>query len=242
MEKNKITEKMKDFVVIGLGRFGKSVATTLFAMGNEVLAIDHRTTNVNALDGKVSTAVTADAGSYEILHSLGVQNFDCAIICIGDNLESSLLSAQNCKELGVKFVIAKAQNEQHAKILESLGVDLVIFPEEFVGRKLASLLAKPGINELVDLTDDFKIFEMTIPEAWQNKRVDELNIRKKYKVSIVYVQRNNKIISPEPDTVLLEGDILIIAGEKTKISALASLTIDINDAVASLFSVFESKE
>lgn len=241
MEKLKIVEKLNDFIVIGLGRFGKGVATTLYSMGKEVLAIDHRSNNVNALDGKVSTAVTADATSYEILHSLGAQNFDCAIIAIGDNLESSLLSAQICKELGVKFIIAKAQSEQHAKILKALGVDLVIFPEEFVGKKLASLLSKPGINELVDLTDDFKIFEMATPETWQNKKIEDLNIRKKYNISIVFVQRQKNIISPEADTVLLEGDTLIIAGERTKIAALANLSIDMNDAVASLFNVFENK-
>ena len=241
MEEKKSIQKMNDFIVIGLGRFGRSVATTLFAMGKEVLAIDKRNENVNALNGRVSSAVTADATSQDILYTLGAQNFDCAIIAIGDNLESSLLSAQKCIELGVKFVIAKAQSEAHAKILKAMGVDLVIYPEEFVGKKLASLLAKPGINELVDLTDDFKIFEMSTPESWYNKQVVDLNIRRKYKVSIVFIQRKSKIISPEPDTILLEGDKLIIAGESTKIAQLANLTQDVNDAVASIYEVFEYK-
>ena len=123
MEKTKKFEKMKDFVVIGLGRFGKSVALELFAMGKEVLAIDKSSQNTNVLADKVTSAVAADASSYEILHSLGVQNFDCAIVCIGDELESSLLVVQSCKELGVKYIIAKAKSEHHSKILYALVVD-----------------------------------------------------------------------------------------------------------------------
>jgi len=238
---NKITEKLKDFIVIGLGRFGSSVASTLFAMGNEVLAIDHNIDRVSKLDGKVSTAVTADASNFEILRSLGAQNFDCAIICIGDNLEASLLSAQVCKELGIKFVIAKAQSKQHGKILKALGVDLVIYPEEFVGKKLASLLSKPGINELVDLTEDFKIFEMIVPESWQNKKVSDLNIRKKYKITIVFIQRKDQIISPEAETELYAGDTLIVAGESTKLSSIANLSTDTSRAIVSLYEVFGNK-
>ncbi len=230
---------MKDFIIIGLGRFGKSVATTLYSMGNEVLAIDKDADAVNKVHDKVSTAVTADASSKDILHSLGAQNFDCAIICMAD-IEASLLAAQVCKELEIKYIIAKAQNDQHGKILASLGVDLIIYPEDFVGKKLASLLSKPGINELVELTDDFNIFEMTTPEVWQNKNVESLNIRKKYGISIVFIKRNNKIISPDATTELLDGDVLIVAGQKTKLSALAGLTTDHSDAVASLSNVFDN--
>jgi len=229
---------MKDFIVLGLGRFGKSVAETLYSMGNEVLAVDADPKRVASLDGKVSTAVTADASSYDILYSLGAQNFDCAIICIGDNLEASLMSAQVCKELGVKYIIAKAYNDQHEKILKALGIDLVIFPEDYVGKKLASLLSKPGINELVDLTEDFKIFEIQTPEEWQGKNIAELNIRRKYKISIIFIKRKNKIISPESDTELLEGDELIVAGEATKITSLASLTAKVCD-ISTLDTIFD---
>ena len=178
----KIFEKMKDFVVIGINRLGECVATKLYAMGNEVLAIDKNQQKISALVGKVSSAVATDASSHDILHSLGVQNFDCAIICIDDDLEGSLLASQNCKDLGVKYVIATAQSDQHSRILESLGVDLVIYPEEFVGNKLASLLSKPGINELVELTEEFKIFEMNLPEVWEEKLINDINMRRKYKL------------------------------------------------------------
>lgn len=241
MEKTKILEKLNDFVVIGINRLGESVATHLYSLGKEVLAIDKNQNKISNLGGKVSTAVSTDATSYEVLHSLGVQNFDCAIICINDNLESSLMVSQICKDLGVKYVIAMAISEQHSKILNALGVDLVIFPEEFVGNKLANMLSNPGVNELVELTEEFKIFEMKLPEAWHDKLIQDINMRKKYKLSIVFIKRGNKVLSPEPEMELIAGDTLVVAGENSKINAVASLISDASDIESQLNSVFGEK-
>lgn len=238
MDKIKKLEKFKDFVIIGLGRFGKSVATALYSMGKEVMAIDKNSQSIAEVKDKVSTSVTADASSYEILHSLGVQNFDCAIVCIGEELESSLLVVQSCKELGVKYIIAKAKSEHHSKILYALGVDLVIFPESFAGNKLANMLAIPGINELVHLTDDFKIFEMPVPEVWQDKTIRDINMTKKYKMSIVFIKREDEVLSPEPDMELLAGDILVLAGFSSKINNLSGLISTQEDISNSLKDVF----
>lgn len=241
MEKNKILDKLNDFVVIGINRLGESVATHLYSLGKEVLAIDKNQNKISNLGGKVSTAVSTDATSFEVLHSLGVQNFDCAIICINDNLESSLMVSQICKDLGVKYVIATAMSDQHSKILNALGVDLVIFPDEFVGNKLASMLSRPGVNELVELTDEFKIFEMKLPDVWENKQIQDINMRKKYKLSIVFVKRDNKVLSPEPEMELLDGDALVVAGENSKINVVASLINDASDIESQLNSVFGEK-
>ena len=238
MDKEKKLGKMKDFVVIGLGRFGKSVATELYMMGNEVLAIDKNSQTVMSIDGKVSTAVTADATAKEVLYSLGVQNFDCAIVCVGDDLEGSLLIVQMCKELDVKYIIAKAKSESHGKILYALGVDMVVFPENFAGKKLANMLAIRGINELVDLTGDFKIFEMPLPDVWNDKSIRDINMTKKYKISIVFIKRGREVISPEPETVLKNGDELVLAGFANKISSLASLINTSEDVSQSLKDVF----
>ena len=237
-------EKMKDFVVIGLGRFGKSIATELYAQGHEVLAIDKNQAETNHINGKVSSAVTADATSYNILHSLGVQNFDCAIICIGEELEPSLLAVEVCKELKLKYIIAKAKSEEHAKILYALGVDQVIFPENFAGKKLANMLSNPGINELVDLTGDYKIFEMPLPNQWNDKTIREINMTKKYKVSIVVIKRNNEALSPEPDITLLDGDRLVLAGQSSKLKTLVNLIEEpeeINYSLASVFGLTDEK-
>ena len=238
MDKTKKFEKMKDFVVIGLGRFGKSVALELIEMGKEVLAIDKNSQNTNAIVDRVTSAVSADASSYEVLHSLGVQNLDCAIVCIGDELESSLLAVQSCKSLGVKYIIAKAKSEHHSQILYALGVDLVIFPESFAGKKLANMLATPGINELVHLTDDFKIFEMPLPEAWKDKTIRDINMTKKYKLSIVFIKRDDEVLSPDPDMTLYEGDTLVLAGFGSKIKNLAGLINTQEEVSNSLKDVF----
>ena len=235
-------KKMKDFVVIGLGRFGKSVATQLYTMGNEVLAIDKVSLEANQMEGKVSSAVTADATKYEIMHSLGVQNFDCAIICIGDELEASLLIVEVCKELKVGYIIAKAKSEQHAKILNAMGVDLVVSPEDFAGRKLANMLSTPGINELVELTEDYKIFEMALPDGWQDKTIRDINMTKKYRVSIIVIKRDNEVLVPEPDMELKDGDRLVLAGESSKFYALMNLIKEPEEIKNSLSSVFGINE
>ena len=238
MDKEKKIGKMKDFVVFGVGRFGKSVATELYAMGNEVLAIDKDSQSVMAIDGKVSSAVTADGTSRDILYSLGVQNFDCAIVCIGDELEASILIVQLCKDLGVKYIIAKAKSDSHSQILYALGVDLVISPESFAGKKLANMLAVQGINELVDLTPDFKIFEMPLPEAWKDKSIKDINMTRKYKISIVFIKRGETVLSPEADMLLTSGDVLVLAGFSSKINSLASLIQTQEDISNSLKDVF----
>ena len=241
MEKDKMLEKLNDFVVIGTDKLGSSVATSLFALGKEVLAIDINPNQINSLNGKVSTAVTTDATNIEVLKSLGVQNFDCAVVCITDDMESSILASQNCKDLGVGYTISTAMSEQHGRILNALGVDLVLYPDQFVGKKLASLLAKPGITELVELTDQFKIFEMSLPEIWHNKFINEINLRRKYKLSIVFIKRENKVLSPEPEMELLPGDTLVVAGESSKINAIANLINDASDIETQLNNIFGEK-
>lgn len=231
-------KKMKEFVVIGLGRFGKSVATQLYTMGNEVLAIDKNQLETNQMEGKVSSAVTADATKYEILHSLGVENFDCAIVCIGEALESSLLVVEVCKELKIGYIIAKAKSEQHAKILKALGVDLVVSPEEFAGKKLTNMLSTPGINELAELTEDYKIFEMSLPDGWRDKTIRDINMTKKYKVSIIVIKRNNEVLMPDPEMTLVEGDKLVLSGESSKFYALLNLIKEPEEVKQSLSSVF----
>ena len=231
-------KKMKEFVVIGLGRFGKSVATQLYTMGNEVLAIDKNQLETNQMEGKVSSAVTADATKYEILHSLGVENFDCAIVCIGEALESSLLVVEVCKELKIGYIIAKAKSEQHAKILKALGVDLVVSPEEFAGKKLTNMLSTPGINELAELTEDYKIFEMSLPDGWRDKTIRDINMTKKYKVSIIVIKRNNEVLMPDPEMILVEGDKLVLSGESSRFYALLNLIKEPEEVKQSLSSVF----
>ena len=233
-EIKKIDKEMDQFVVIGLGRFGKSVALTLASLGKEVLVLDTHPDAIKQIENQVSSAVVCDSTATDVLHSLGVQNFDCVIICIGENMQASILTTLICKELGVKYIVAKAQTEQHKKVLEKIGADMVVFPETYMGRKVASTLANPSQNVLFSLAENFKIVEMATPDMWVDRSLGDMNIRNKYKITIIFVKRENEIISPEQSTVLLKGDTLIVAGETSKINALSNKTKDVLDANQSL--------
>lgn len=234
MSENKIEKKMNQFVVIGLGRFGRSVATSLSALGNEVLVIDTNPEAIRQIENQVTSAVVADATATGVLHSLGVQNFDCAINCIGDDLQANILTTLICKDLGVKYVVAKAQNEQNKKVLERIGADLVVFPEVVVGKKIASMLSNPSQNEVLSLADNYVIAEIAILDDWTQKTILENNIRKKYNVSIIFIKRQDTIINPEPETLLLQGDVLVVAGKKDKLDAISKKSSEVLDANISL--------
>ena len=240
-EVKKIKKEMKQFVVIGLGRFGKSLATTLSELGNEVLAIDVKPEAVKQMEGIVSGAVVADATQDNVLHSLGVQNFDCAIICIGDNLQANILATLTCKDLGVGYVVSKARNEQSKKVLERIGADMVVFPEVYMGKKVANMLSNPSMNEIMNLSDNYKIVEIPSPDNWHDKTIIELDVRKKYKVSVIFIKRNNQVVYPQTDTILKKGDILILAGEEDKLESLSNKTSDVIDVASSLQDAFESE-
>lgn len=201
-----------NFVVIGLGRFGKSLAINLAEAGKNVLAIDIDTKCVEEVSSYVTHAVVADVSQKDVLHSLGVQDFDCAIICIGDDISSSVLATSICKELGVKYVISKAHNEQHKGLLEKIGADLVVFPEVFMSKKLSLALTDLYSNEILRLSDNHKIVEIKCPAKWHNRSIGELEIRKKFHITIIFVKRESEIIEPTPEFVLKQGDDLIIAG------------------------------
>lgn len=233
-ETKKIEKKMNQFVVIGLGRFGKSVATTLASLGKEVLVIDTNREVVNQMEGLVTGAVVADATGNDVLHSLGVQNFDCVINCIGDNLQASILVTYICKELGVGYVVARSNTEQNKKILERIGADMVVYPEVFMGKKVANVLTNPSLNEIFNLADNFKIVEVPVPDNWQNKTIVELDVRKKYKVSIIFIKRAATVISVEPETQMLAGDILILAGESKPLENISHMTSEVIDTLHSL--------
>ena len=239
-EVKKIAKRMEQFVVIGLGRFGKSLATALSELGKEVLAIDINAESVKQMEGIVSGAVVADATGNDVLHSLGVQNFDCAIVCIGDNLQANILATLICKDLGVNYVVSKARNEQSKKVLERIGADMVVFPEVYMGKKVANMLSNPSMNEIMNLTDNFKIVEMPVPDEWQEKTILELDVRKKYKVSIIFIKRDNLVVSPEADTIFKQGDILILAGEYNKLENLSKKTSEVVDIASSFQEAFES--
>ena len=232
----KISKKMDSFCVIGLGRFGKTVALTLTNEGHEVLAIDNHEQFVHAIEKYVSGTAIADTTAPGVLHNLGVQNFDCVVICIGQDLQASVVTTLLCKKLGVKLIVARASTDEQKEILEKIGADVVVFPEDYTAHKVAKMLSNPSMNDVINLTEKFKIVEMATPDDWEDKTIMELDIRKKYHTSIIVIKRQDFIIYPEPETELKKGDVLIVAGEKKMLAELSGKSSEVIDVLHALSS------
>ncbi|HNX61230.1 MAG TPA: TrkA family potassium uptake protein [Candidatus Limiplasma sp.] len=214
-------EKNKQYMVLGLGRFGESLAKSLYKQGHEVLAIDSDEELVDAIAPYVTQAIRIDATDEGALQSLGVRNFDAAIVSIGQNMRDSILVCVLLKELGVPYLIAKATDELHAKVLRKVGVDRVIFPERDMGMRLAKSLLTPNVLELMDLSDDYQLVEIILPMKWAGNTIIGVDVRKKYGISILAIHRGGQfLVSPSPDTVFETGDILLVLGQKDDLDSL----------------------
>jgi len=214
----------KQFIVIGLGRFGTSVAETLYSLGNDVLAVDHDEDVVQNISDNVTHAVQVDANDENSLRALGIRNFDCAVISIGSSIQSSILATILVKELGVKHIVAKATTELHAKVLYKIGANRVVFPERDMGVRVAHNLVSSNILDYIELSPDYSIAEVVSPEEWNNKTLKELNVRAQYGISVMAIKRNNDIdISPSADTIIEPGDIIVAIGSIEELNKLENL-------------------
>lgn len=214
----------RQFIVIGLGRFGTSVAETLYSLGNDVLAVDYDEDVVQNISDKVTHAVQVDANDENSLRALGIRNFDCAVISIGTNIQSSILATLLVKELGVKYVITKATNALHAKVLYKIGANRVVFPERDMGVRVAHNLVSSNILDYIELSPDYSIAEVVSPEEWHNKTLRELNIRAQYGINVMAIKRNNDIdVSPSADNTIEPGDIIVAIGSIEELNKLESL-------------------
>jgi len=214
----------KQFIVIGLGRFGSSVAETLYSLGNDVLAVDHDEDVVQNISNKVTHAVQVDANDENSLRALGIRNFDCAVISIGSNIQSSILATILVKELGVKHVVAKATTTLHAKVLYKIGANRVVFPERDMGVRVAHNLVSSNILDYIELSPDYSIAEVVSPEEWHNKTLKEINVRAQYGISVMAIKRNNDIdISPSADNIIEPGDIIVAIGNIEDLNKLENL-------------------
>ncbi|KKC30762.1 potassium channel family protein [Caldanaerobacter subterraneus] len=210
---------MKQFVVIGLGSFGMSLAKTLYEMGNDVLVIDKDEELVQSMAGLVTHAVRADATDENVLKSLGVKNFDVAIVAIGKNMESSIMITMLVKEMGVKYVIAKAHNELHARVLYKVGADRVVMPEKDMGIRVARNIFSSNLLDLIEFSKDYSIAEILPIEEWFHKTLKEIRMRERYGLNVIAAKKMNDeiIVSPGPDYVVDEGDILAVCGKNVDI-------------------------
>ena len=215
---------MKSYIIIGLGRFGQTLARQLCMLGAEVLALDKRGDLVQQVADDVTHAVVGDGQDKEVLRALGARNFDCAIIAIGSNLAASVLTAMNLKELGVPYIICKAHDETHRKVLEKLGVDRVIIPEQENAQRLARSLNSHNVLEYIELSEDYGILEIPAPKGWIGKTIKELNVRAKLGVNIIAVENDKETnVSPSADYQIVPGDVMVVLGDNYALEAVQKL-------------------
>jgi len=180
---------MKTYVVVGLGRFGQSIARRLCELGNEVLAMDKNPEYVQQISNFVTQAVVADAQDPDVLRALGIRNYDCAIVAIGKDLSASVLATLNFKEMGIPLVLCKAHDENHRKVLEKIGADRVVVPEREFANKLAQGLSTSNVLEYIELSADYGISEFEAPASWDGKSLRQLNVRARVGVNILAAGR-----------------------------------------------------
>ena len=174
---------MKSFLVIGLGRFGASVAQELSALGQEVLALDIDAENVQYISDQVTQAIQGDAQDEAVLRSVGARNFDCCVVAVGADMEASILITVMLKELGAQYIVAKAIAPIHARVLERVGADRVVLPEIEMGQRLAQRLARTNVVDYIGVSDDFSILEIHTPKSWIGHSLGELNVRARYLIN-----------------------------------------------------------
>lgn len=215
---------MKSYVVIGLGLFGQSVARQLCALGAEVLVIDRNNDLVQQVANDVTHAVVADAQDKEVLRALDVQDFDCAVLAIGDDLAASVLITMNLKELNLPYIVCKAHDETHAKVLQKLGADRVVIPEQEYAQRLGRTLFSHNVLDYIELSEEYGILEVPAPGAWIGKTLRELNVRAKLGVNIIAVESGKKTnVAPGADYVIKDGDIMVVLGDNYALEAVQKL-------------------
>ncbi len=204
----------KQFAVIGAGRFGGSLAKTLYLMGCDVMLIDNKEEPIEKSVDFVTKAIQAEATDIEALVDLGIRNFDTVIVAIGEDLQASVLITVILKELGVKTVVAKAVTDLHGKVLAKVGADRVVYPERDMGVRVAHQLISTNILEYIELSSDFSIVEVELPQNMVGKNMRQIDFRSRFGATVLAIKRSGKVlITPDPNEPLANGDILVILGE-----------------------------
>ncbi len=215
-------KKNNTFAIIGLGRFGMAVAKTLLAEKREVIAIDIDMNKLKLLSDTDATLCQVEEITVDTLRNAGVADSDVTIVGIGRDIESNILASMDSLELGVKTVISKASNDEHARILTKIGA-IAVYPEVETAKRLAIKLSKDLPEDVVPLSEDFFILQTQIPQSWDGKTVVEMDLRKKFDINliaIIHAGKANATIRPE--TVLKAGNGMVICGTSKNIEALQS--------------------
>ena len=205
----------KQYLVIGAGRFGSSVARTLFELGHDVMVVDNDEALVQQISDTVTHAVQANAASESALRALGVRDFDVVVVAIGHEMQSSIMACILLIEMGARHVVAKAQTELHGKVLKKIGVNRVVFPERDMGQKLAHNLTSQNIIDMIELSTDYSVVEVTAPGDMLGQAMKDLNLRARFGVNVIAVRHKDghTNIAPGAEDKFSPGDIIVAIGE-----------------------------
>lgn len=220
----------RQFAVIGLGRFGSAMATTLAELGQDVIGVDGNPERVRQLADAITQAVELDATDERALRSVGIQDVDVAVVSIGENIESSLLVVMQLGELGVRTIVAKAVTPLHGRILEKLGVSRVIFPEREMAVRIAHGLVLPNVIDYIELSSEFSIVELPAPEMFVGRTLKQLELRPKYGLTLIAIKRRPSAhaplvtsVAPAADETIEAGDVLSLLGSNERLAALDAM-------------------
>ncbi|WP_350244911.1 potassium channel family protein [Deinococcus sonorensis] len=212
--------KAKQCLVIGLGRFGTAVATTLYEMGHEVVAIDINEENVEGVMNLVTHAAILDATEERALRNIGVSDFDVVVVAIGTDVQAAILATMNAKSLGAPYVVTKAIDEMARRVLERIGANLVIRPEHDMGVRLARQIATPNIVDTLDLGSDYAIVEIEVNERLRGSLRD-LNLNGRFSVQVIAINRSGRVeVTPRAEEELRPHDKVVLIGNAHALDAL----------------------
>lgn len=217
--------KKKQFAIIGMGRFGSSVAKTLYDMGFEVLAVDRSERRIQEVLGFVTHGVSADTTDEDALRDLGIKNYDVVVVAIGEDIQASILTTLILKSIGVKMTVVKATSELHGKVLRKTGADKVVYPERDMGQRVAHHLVSSNILDYIELSGEHSIVEIKATSAMVGKDLIALDIRAKYGCNVIAIKTKSGMnISPDPSEPIQDGDILVVVGGNADLRTFEVMT------------------
>lgn len=215
---------MKQFAVIGLGRFGASVAEHLFNQGYDVLAIDLNEDRIQKFSDEVTHVVQADSTDENALKALGIRNFDVVVVAIGEDIQANVMTTLILKELGVPYVVAKAKNALHGRMLEKVGADKVVYPERDMGVRIAHNIISRNILDYIELSPNLSLVEVNAPEELVGKTLQQANLRRRFGVNVMAIKRGDQLnVSPKAEDSIQRGDLMVVIGNTEGIQSLEEM-------------------
>jgi trk system potassium uptake protein len=215
---------MKQFAVIGLGRFGSSVALSLYRQGYDVMAVDTDEERIQKFSDEATHVVQADSTDENALKALGIRNFDVVVVAIGEDIQANVMTTLLLKELGVPYVVAKAKNSLHGRMLEKVGADKVVYPERDMGARVAHNIISRNVLDYIELSPNLSIVEVKAPQELIDKSLQEANLRPRFGINVVAIKRGEELnVSPKAEDTILAGDVLVVIGGNEGIQSLEAM-------------------